>query len=167
MRTLLSVAIATLIFGGHILYLFLRRRRKELLYPVEAGPTADPTEDFTQKVSVRVGEMRKTKGFSYYVVRNDCMKPIGIESGDIVGVQPFDENFKLKDVEEGDVLLIYLDDEKFHGHKIRVMDHVEGNAFVTYYYVGNKKRQLSSNPHSFNTICGVVREVNHPYRDAS
>lgn len=82
-------------------------------------------------------------------------------------VQPFSDEFTIDDVEEGDVLLIELNDEKFRGRKIRVMDHAEGNAFATYYYVGNKKRQVSSKLHSFDSIRGVVREVNHPYRDVA
>ena len=63
--------------------------------------------------------------------------------------------------------LIELNDETFRGRKIRVMDHAEQNAFATYYYVGSKKQQPSSKLHSFDSIKGVVREVNHPYRDVA
>lgn len=167
MRTMLSILLATAIFGGRILYLYLKRRRREFLYPVEAGPTSNTDEDFTKPVSVRIGEMKKTPGLDYFLVKNECMRPIGICSGDIIGVQLFDDEFTIDDVEEGDVLLIELNDEKFRGRKIRVMDHAEQNAFATYYYVGSKKRQPSSKLHSFDSIKGVVREVNHPYRDVA
>jgi len=165
MKTILTILLATIFFGGRILYLYLKRRRRELLYPVEAGPTSEVKEDFNQPVSVRIGGMKKTPGLDYFVVRNECMRPMGICPDDIIGVQLFDDEFTITDVEEGDVLLIELNDENFRGRKIRVMDHAEKNAFVTYYYVGNKKRQQSSKTHSFECIRGVVREVNHPYSD--
>lgn len=167
MRTLLSILLATAIFGGRILYLYLKRRRREFLFPVEAGPTSETDEDFTQPVSVRIGEMKKTPGLDYFLFKNECMRPIGICPGDIIGVQPFSDDFTIDDVEEGDVLLIELNDEKFRGRKIRVMDHADGSAFSTYYYVGNNKRQVSSKLHSFDSIRGVVREVNHPYQDVA
>lgn len=165
MRTLLTILLATVIFGGRIIYLYLKRRRRDFLFPVEAGPISDTNEDFTKPVSVRIGEMKKTPGLDYFLVKNECMRPIGICPGDIIGVQLFGEGFTIVDVKEGDVLLIELDDEKFRGRKIRVMDHIEENAFATYYYVGRKKRQASSKLHSFDSIRGVVREVNHPYRN--
>lgn len=164
--TLISVLLATLIFGGRILYLFLQRRKTVELMPVEAGPTADASEDFTTPVTVRVGMMPMDSSLQYFIVRNECMNPLHIGSGDIIGVQLFDEDFTLDDIKQGDVLLIQLDDQKFHGHKIRVMDYKEGNAFHTYYFVG-KRPQESSAPHAFNTIRGVVREINHPYKEVA
>ena len=163
MNALIPVLLATLIFGGRILYLFCKRRKTVELMPVEAGPTADAKEDFMMPVSVRVGTMPMNPAFEYFVVRNDCMTPLHINHSDIVGVQLFDDNFTVNDVKQGDVLLIYLDDENFHGHKIRVMDYAEGKAFHTYYFLGQHKED-SSKPHAFSTIRGVVREINHPYQ---
>ena len=157
MTTLIPVLLATLIFGGRILYLFFRRRRTMELMPVEAGPTADADEDFNTPVPVRV---------QYFVVRNDCMKPLHISSGDIIGVQLFDGDFTIADVKQGDILLIHLDDNRFRGHKIRVADYVQGDSFHTYYFVG-RQPQDSSEPHAFSTIRGVVREINHPYNSAA
>ena len=166
MTTLIPVLLATLIFGGRILYLFFRRRRTMELMPVEAGPTADADEDFTTPVPVRVGDMQMDASLQYFVVRNDCMKPLHISSGDIIGVQLFDSDFTITDVKQGDILLIHLDDNRFRGHKIRVMDYVQGDSFHTYYFVG-RKPQDSSEPHAFSTIRGVVREINHPYNSAA
>lgn len=166
MSTLISVLLATLIFGGRILYLFLRRRRTVELLPVEAGPTADADEDFNTPVSVRVGDMQMNASLQYYIVRNECMKPLHINSGDVIGVQLFDDHFTINDVKQGDILLIYLNDDKFHGHKIRVMDYAQGDSFHTYYFVG-RQPQDSSEPHAFSTIRGVVREINHPYSSAA
>lgn len=166
MTTLLTIILATLIFGGRILYLFLRRRETMYLMPVEAGPTADASEDFATPVRVGVGEMSINESLQYFIVRNDCMKPLHICSGDIVGVQLFNENFTIDDVKQGDILLIYIDDARFHGHKIRVMDYADDEAFHTYYFVG-KKPHNSSEPHAFHTIRGIVREINHPYNSVA
>lgn len=166
MTTLISITLATLIFGGRILYLFLRRRKTVELLPVEAGPTADAEEDFETPVPVRVGTMPMDTSLQYFVVRNECMTPLHINSGDIIGVQLFDDEFTLSDVKQGDILLIYLNDKGFHGHKIRVMDYPEGKFFQTYYFVG-KRPQQSSSPHAFSSIRGVVREINHPFKEVA
>ena len=144
-----------------MLYLFLKRNKTVMLLPVEAGPTKGADEDFTTPVKIRVGDMQMVPEYKYFVVRNECMTPRHICSGDVVGVQLFDDNFTVADVHEGDILLIHLDDERFRGHKIRVMRETEGDAFRTYYYNGNWQ-QDSSKPHGFESICGVVREINHP-----
>ena len=163
METLITFILATLIFGGRMLYLFLRRRKTVNLMLAEAGPTANAKEeDFMTPVPVRVGDMQMDTSLEYFLVKNNCMNPRHIYSDDVIGVQLFDDNFTLADVKQGDILLIYLDDERCHGHKIRVMDYPENNVFHTYYFIGDKI-QNSSEPHAFDTIRGVVREINHPY----
>ena len=166
MTTIIAILIATLLFGGRILYLFLLRKKTVDLLPVEAGPIADADEDFTAPVPVRVGEMKMDKSLQYFIVRNDCMKPLHINSNDIIGVQLFDDNFTVADVKKGDILLIFLDDNRFHGHKIRVMDYANNDTFHTFYFVG-KQPHSSSEPHSFSTIRGIVKEINHPNPMAS
>ena len=161
MTTFISVILATLIFGGRMLYLFVRKRRTLDLLPVEAGSTTGADEDFMSPVAVRVGEMPMDASLEYFVVKNDCMAPLHIYPGDVIGVELFNDDFGLNDVKQGDILLIFLDDKKFHGHKIRVMDFVENNTFHTYYFVGDK-HQESSEPHGFGTVRGIVREINHP-----
>ena len=161
--TTITFILATLIFGGRMLYLFLKKRKIMNLMLVEAGPTVHAKKvDFITPVPVRVGDMQIDETLEYFLVKNNCMNPRKIYSDDVIGVQLFDDNFTVADVEQGDILLIYLDDNRFHGHKIRVMDYPENNAFHTYYYVGGKI-QKSSEPHAFSAIQGVVREINHPY----
>lgn len=161
MKTLIYVLLATLVFGGRILYLYLQKRKKVKMLPVEAGPIADAkNEDFITPVTVRVGNLQMDPKLVYFVVKNECMNYLNINSGDIIGVQMFDKSFTIKDVEQGDILLIELDDEGFQGHKIRVMDYPEGEAFHTYYFKGNRKKE-SSHPHSFNNVRGVVKEIHH------
>lgn len=160
MTTLISLMLATLLFGGHMLYTFLQRKKTVEVLPVEAGPTANASEDFPTPVRIRVGKMPMDASLKYFVVRNECMIPRHIYSGDLIGVQLLNDNFTISQIKKDDILLIRLDDERFRGHKIRVMDHVGDDVFHTYYFVG-KRQQASSEPHAFSTILGVVREVNH------
>ena len=161
---MVTVVLATLLFGGYMLYLYIAKNKKVSIFPVEAGPiVCSNSEDFTSPVIVRVGRLSMDESLTYFIVRNNCMNPRNIYSDDIIGVQMFNDNFTIHDVEEGDILLIYLDDEDFHGHKIRVMKKTVGDAFMTYYYKGNKIED-SSKLHKFTTIRGVVREINHPYK---
>lgn len=172
MKTLIIVLLATLFFGGRLLYLYLQKRKTEDsktmdIMKVEAGPLANAKkEDFTKPVSVPVGDLQIDPSLQYFLVRNECMKPLNIKSGDIIGVQLFDESFTIKDVKKGDILLIELDDEEFRGNKIRVMDYPENEAFHTYYYLKGKQKE-SSHPHSFKNIRGVVREINHVHKYAA
>ena len=162
--SIISVVMATLLFGGYMLYSYLSKRKKMTMLPVEAGPISNAgNKDFTTPIAVNVSGLDTEESLSYFVVRNNCMNPRNIYSGDIIGVQMFDDNFTLKDVKKGDILLIYFDDESFHGHKIRVMEDVQGEAFSTYYYLGEEVKP-STKLHAFSAVRGVVREVNHPLR---
>ena len=166
-QTIITLLLATLIFGGYMLYLYIARSKKVAILPVEAGPIADArSEDFTSPVTVQIGDMQMDSALTYFLVRNNCMNPRGIYADDIVGVQMFDKNFTIHDVEAGDILLIYLNDEDFHGHKIRVMERAMDNAFKTYYFVGEQIED-SSKLHAFSSIKGVVRKVYHPYKNAA
>lgn len=161
MKSIIIILVAILIFGGRMLYLYLKRSRVVELMPVEAGPTANAKEDFTQPVPVQVGDLDMDSELQYFIVRNECMKPLNINPNDIVGVQMFNDDFTIKDIENGDILLIYLSDDKFQGYKIRVLDHSYGDLCYTYYFNGNNK-QNSSKPHSLDKIKGIVKEINHP-----
>lgn len=163
MTTFVIILLATLIFGGQMLVIYHKKRKKVDMLLVEAGPTTNAKEDFTKKVPVIVGNMQMNPSYQYFKVVNDCMKMRHISSGDVIGVQPLNENYTINDINQGDILLIYLNDERFSGHKIRVMKDIVGDAFNTYYFVGDTKQQ-SSEPHPFSTIRGVVKEVYHPYK---
>ena len=156
---LTSILLTILIFGSYMVYAYLRRNKK--LFLVEAGPVDGADRDFMKPVSVCVNGLRMNKSLKYFVVRNDCMIPRHIYSNDVIGVQMFDNQFTIKDVKKDDILLIYLNDEEFKGHKIRVMKDVEGEAFRTYYFKDGKPKD-SKKLHAFDTILGVVRETNHP-----
>ena len=158
---LISILLTILIFGGYTVYKFLQRNKK--LFPVEAGPVDGADRDFTKSVIVNVNDLQMKKSLKYFVVRNDCMIPRHIYSGDVIGVQMFDNQFTIKDVKKDDILLIYLNDEDFKGRKIRVMKEIEGNAFHTYYFRDGKPKD-SKKLHAFDTILGVVRETNHPVK---
>lgn len=161
MKTLIYVLLATLVFGGRILYLYLQKRKKVKILPVEAGPIADAKdEDFITPVIVRVGDLQMDPSLEYFVVRNQCMRPMNINEGDIIGVQLLDETFTIDKIKKGDILLIKLDDDNFRGHKIRVMDYPENDAFHTYYFI-EENRKNSHYPHKFNNIRGVVKEIHH------
>lgn len=96
-----------------MLYLFLRRQKKVELMPVEAGPTSGTREDFMKPVLVQVGTMPMDPSLQYFCVRNECMIPRHIYPGDVIGVQMLDDNFNVSDIKKGDILLIYIDDDKF------------------------------------------------------
>ena len=81
------------------------------------------------------------------------------DTDDIIGVRMFDKNFTVENVEDGKILLIYLNEKKIY--KIRIKgEPAEGNAYNTYYYRSNEKTK-SSRPHGIDSIKGVIVEVNH------
>ena len=165
MEALIIVLLTTLVYGVQMYVMFLKKRRIVNILPVEAGSTANTNHNFMKKVPIRVENMQMNPSYEYFKVVNDCMKMRKISSGDIIGVQPLNEHYTIKDIKSGDILLIYLDDNRFHGHKIRVMKNVEGDAFNTYYFKDNVEHK-SSEPHAFSTIRGVVKEVYHPFNSA-
>lgn len=165
MEALIIVLLTTLVYGVQMYVIFLKKRRIVEILPVEAGPTANTNHDFMKKVPIRMENIEMNPSYEYFKVVNDCMKKRNISSGDIIGVQPLNEHYTIKDIKSGDILLIYLDDNRFHGHKIRVMKNVVDNAFNTCYYKDNVEQQ-SSEPHMFKTIRGVVKEVYHPLKAA-
>lgn len=164
MNSIILVIAATVLFGTRIAYLYYVRNKSVNLFPVEAGPLEDVKEDFSKKEKVCLGKVADELNpqLEHFVVRNECMTPRGIMSGDVIGVRLFDGSFTLADTNEDDVLLIYLDDERFKGHKIRIrgeMNNVSKEC-NTYYFAGRRK-VLSRHPHTFNKIKGVVEDVYH------
>lgn len=160
----ISMSFITLLFSGILVYLYVRKHKKVFLFPVEAGPVDGVERDFTKPLTVVVGDMQMDPSLEYYVVQNDCMKPRHIYGDDIIGVQLFDDQFTIKDIKKDDILLIYIDDEDFHGHKIRAVKDIAEGVFMTYYYKGEDKHD-SKKPHSFDSVKGIVRETHHPLKN--
>lgn len=160
----ISMPLIIMLYGGILVYLYVKKHKKIDLLPVEAGPVDSVERDFTKPLTVVVGDLQTNPALQYYVVQNDCMIPRHIYGNDIIGVQLFDDQFTIKDIKKDDILLIYIDDEDFHGHKIRAVKDITEDAFLTYYYRGEEKHD-SKKPHSFSSVKGIVRETYHPHQN--
>ena len=145
MNSLIIIITAFVLFGLQMCITYKRRLRTIGLLPVEAGPT---------KVS--------DTQLDYFVVENHCMELRGIYPGDVIGVQKFNDEFTLDDTDENSVMLIFLNDDNFHGNKIRVRGNAESDGtYSTYYFENDGSKHLSTNRHKAADIRGVVVEVNH------
>ena len=134
------------------------------LHQVEAGPIRNLFKqqvDLLPMVDVNIEDITMDPNLQYFIVKNQCMQEKGISDGDIIGVRMFeDENSVLSLSKKDNILLIYINDERFKGYKIREQGDMtsDGLAFNTYHYKGGTK-SLSSRPHAIESIKGVVTEV--------
>lgn len=166
MRSIIIIITAAILFGIQM-YVIQRRRNKTVsMLPAEAGPTQGARGDFMTPEQVFVGSIYMNPNLKYFKVRNKCMEKKGIYPGDIIGVKIFDKDYTLADTDENSVLLIYLEDKNFHGHKIRVRGNLSerGDAYATYYFMDDGTPSFSHKPHAFCNILGEVIEVNHMNR---
>lgn len=164
MNTVILTILALIVFGIPMGYKEYKRRKKLYMYPVEAGGTKMKTTiDFSKEIMVNTPGVasQMNKELTYFVVQNQCMSPKHIYHNDVVGVRMFNGTFTIEQVKEGDVLLIWLDDQNFKGYKIRIKGNFDGtDAYETFYYEGNKIKKSHKN-HKISTIKGVVEEVIH------
>ena len=134
------------------------------LHQVEAGPIRNLFKqqvDLLPMVDVNIEDITMDPNLQYFIVKNQCMQEKGISDGDIIGVRMFeDEKSVLSLSKKDNILLIYINDERFRGYKIREQGDMtsDGLAFNTYHYKGGTK-SLSSRPHAIESIKGVVTEV--------
>ncbi|KWW28058.1 MAG: hypothetical protein AUK63_2060 [bacterium P3] len=162
MNSVIIIITALVLFGVQAYFTNKRHQRTVCLLPVEAGPTKASKKNFMVPEQVRVGSMDMDAQLDYFVVQNHCMEKRGIYPGDVIGVQKLNEEFTLNDTDENSVMLIFLNDGDFHGHKIRVRGHEEDDGtFSTYYFMENGSKHFSTNRHKAADIRGVVVEVNH------
>lgn len=134
------------------------------LHQVEAGPIRNLFKqqvDLLPMVDVNVEDITMDPNLQYFIVKNQCMQEKGISDGDIIGVRMFEDEKSVLNLSKKDnILLIYINDERFKGYKIREQGEmtIDGLAFYTYHYKGGVK-SLSSRPHAIESIKGVVTEV--------
>jgi len=162
MNSLIIIITAFVLFGLQMCITYKRRLRTIGLLPVEAGPTKVSRKNFMIPEQVRVGTMEMDTQLDYFVVENHCMELRGIYPGDVIGVQKFNDEFTLDDTDENSVMLIFLNDDNFHGNKIRVRGNAESDGtYSTYYFENDGSKHFSTNRHKAADIRGVVVEVNH------
>lgn len=161
MATFIIILVA-LIVAYWILNLIMHR-----VPEVEAGPTMGLTSTGSQRVHGNVpSSYRKIESdgsvsiHRNFVVKGKCMEPRGIKEGDVVDIMVFDKSKRAelgKLLEKDQIVLIYLNDRRFRGYKLRIVNDVRDNDALTYYYKDGEI-QDSSCPHAFKDIIGILRK---------
>jgi hypothetical protein len=105
---------------------------------------------------------KKYDASSYILVRADgaSMKRRGINNGDIIYARKFDESFGKENIQPDDILLIYLNDERYKGYKVRVCKRYNPNnkdELETYYYDNEENERVSSKNHKLEFVQGIVK----------
>ena len=100
--------------------------------------------------------------YKRFVVKGDCMKPRNIFNGDVIFIESFKENAsdddKFQIIKENDILLIYLDDKRFKGYKIRGFSkRNEDGSLETFYYKEDGTTKISGHSHRLESIGGIVK----------
>lgn len=168
MNSIILIIISLCVFLPFIIFIHKRKNKHvgktTKLHQVEAGPIINLFKqqvDFLPMVDVNIEDITMDPNLQYFIVKNQCMQEKGISDGDIIGVRMFkDEKSVLGLSKKDNILLIYINDERFKGYKIREQGEMtsDGLAFYTYHYKGGVK-SLSSRPHAIESIKGVVTEV--------
>jgi hypothetical protein len=105
---------------------------------------------------------KKYNASDYILLRADgsSMKRRGINNGDIIYAKKFDESFGKDRIQPDDILLIYLNDERYKGYKVRVLrkrNPNDENDMETYYYDSDGNERTSSKNHRLDLVQGVVK----------
>jgi hypothetical protein len=162
------------VFAALIIYIIVssvRAQRAPRLPKVETGHIVEPTLTKNNPIAIDkvlsfgkkfVVKGKKYDASSYILVRADgsSMKRRGINNGDIVYARKFDSSFGKENIQPDDVLLIYLNDDRYQGYKIRVCRRYNPeNAaeLETYYYDSDGNERISSKPHRLDLVQGIVK----------
>jgi hypothetical protein len=132
---------------------------------VEAGATSGINGTGSQRVSGNIAASywkKEADGSSSlhrnFIVKGKCMEPVKINEGSVQSVRIFNKHEKANlanILKANDIVLIHLNDKKFRGYKLRIVNHVSDSNANTYYFV-NGIKQESSKPHSLDSIIGII-----------
>lgn len=128
---------------------------------VEAGPTGVSSTGFKHlscKINSSFTKRDSGKLYRYrnFIVQGDCMIPRNIKPNDIIKVKMFDNKFTSDNIVSGNIVLIFLNDKKFRGYKVREIEKVHDKKAITFYYNKKGDKIQSSLPYSLENIKGIV-----------
>lgn len=155
------IYVAIIFFSLLVLYAF----SNYFLYTlpiVEAGPISGVTGTGIQRMPQRINAAYtlKKNGITYkyrrFSVQGICMEKIGIYPKSIVSVRLLSIEDKASFLKEGTPVLIFLNDKKFRGYKIRIIKKLVGDEAETFYYNEDGSEHPSSENHTLKSIIGVV-----------
>ena len=162
-----SFAFFTLLLLLCLLYAAFAYWRSQPMTIVEAGSTGNTSEcavihkPIAKYDKLMIGN--KQLDMSLFIslnVTGSCMKKKGINPGDVVIARKIGNNFNFNNLKEGDILLIWLNDSKFKGYKMRIFESEENNnKLKTYYYDEEGNTQYSTNPHNKSSVKGIFEYI--------
>ena len=173
---ILFLLLVLFVLMSHLSYLKTKPKLDEVEAGSEAGSTGNMVMGQSRNYKVKPlreqdklfinGEQKDISSYKQFIIKGNCMKARNIFEGDIILAELFDKNdeklpnaVKREKIKENDILLIYLNDEKFRGHKIRVFSGYknESDELNTFYYhsdgtIRNSKKQLK-----LEDVKGIVK----------
>lgn len=129
---------------------------------VEAGPISGVKHTGLQRMHERINASYKRikQGivcrYRRFFVQGECMMKIGIKPKSVVSVRMFSDNKEKNNLKSGDAVLIFLNDKKFRGYKIRIIKTISNDKAETYYYDKEGNEKPSSESHFLVNIIGVI-----------
>ncbi len=129
---------------------------------VEAGPISGVKHTGLQRMHERINaSYTKIKQgvvcrYRRFVVQGECMIKIGIKPKSVVSVRMFSDDNEKNKLESGSAVLIFLNDKKFRGYKIRIIKNISDDKAETYYYDKDGNEKPSSESHYLANIIGIV-----------
>ncbi len=149
-----------------VVYVLLNRPQKIIV--ADAGPTRELTAKEQRKndsyahystIKLQPDKTLQTRDYIMVKVDGKCMEPRGIKDKCIVYVKPLDKNIYFKkQVKLEDVLLIYLHDKGVY--KLRILQNYDNEKqLITYRYMNNGEKHISSRTHNPNDVVGVVKYI--------
>ena len=149
----LAVILTMYAAGNYLLY---------TLPVVEAGPISGVRHTGLQRTHQRLNSSYKVMkdgmlhNYRRFIVQGDCMSCQGIMPQDIIAVRIFDNDNDKSTLKQNDFVLIFLNDKKFRGYKIRRIKDLTKDMANTFYYTSSGAEQPSSEPHALKNIIGIV-----------
>lgn len=150
---ILSLILSIYSLGNYILY---------TLPLVEAGPISGIKKTGLQRISKKINSAYKKRigsdiiRYRRFIIQGNCMSQVNLTPGSVISVKLFNSEKEKKLLKNGDVALIFLNDDKFHGYKLRAIDKIYENDAETFYYNSEGHKTQSSQRHKLINILGVV-----------
>lgn len=129
---------------------------------VEAGPISGVKHTGLHRTHQRLNSSYRVmkNGIQYhyrrFIVQGDCMSCKGIKPHNVICVRIFNNEEEKTILKQNDFVLIFLNDRKFRGYKIRRIKDLTKDKADTFYYTPTGAEQPSSEPHALKSIIGIV-----------